>query len=204
LIVALYILIQTVSIGTLPGLATSERPLADVGARILGTPGGAIIAAGALISVTGTLNVIVMVSPRLLFAMAERGQFPAALAATHPRFRTPWVAILISSLVVLVLTLQGSFIGSLTISTLIRLVTYAAVCLSLPILRSRPSAPVATFRAPAGPIVSVAALVLCAWLVSTSATQDLMLTLYATVAGFVLWFLFKARGSAARNLEESD
>ena len=54
---------------------------------------------GQLVSVTGTLNVIVMVGPRLPFAMAERGQLPSVFADLHPRFHTPWVSILVSAVV---------------------------------------------------------------------------------------------------------
>jgi APA family basic amino acid/polyamine antiporter len=192
-IVVFYILIQIVSIGTLPELATSQRPLADAGARFLGPMGGALIAAGALISVSGTLNSIVLVGPRLLFAMAEQGQLPPVFATTHARFRTPWFAILVTSAVELVLTLQGSFISALTISTVIRLIAYAGTCVALPMLRRRSDVPPAGFRAPAGTAVAVAAVALCAWLVSTSSTRDLLVTAAAGAIGLVL-YLVAGRG----------
>src|SRR5207237_2757292 len=44
-----YILIQVVCIGTLPGLDTSTKPLADAGQRFMGTAGAALISAGAMI-----------------------------------------------------------------------------------------------------------------------------------------------------------
>ena len=92
----LYLMIQVVCIGTLPGLANSERPLADAGSRFLGASGASILSVGALISVTGTLNSTMLAGPRILFAMAEQGQLPQTLAATHRRFRTPHIAILTS------------------------------------------------------------------------------------------------------------
>src|SRR5881628_3410788 len=45
-----YILIQVVCIGTLPELAKSTKPLADAGQRFMGTAGGVLISAGAMIS----------------------------------------------------------------------------------------------------------------------------------------------------------
>jgi APA family basic amino acid/polyamine antiporter len=193
-VVVLYLLIQFVSIGTLPTLADSTRPLADAAAGFMGPIGGTIITAGALISITGTLNVITMVSPRLPFAMAEKGQLPRIFAATHPRYHTPWVSILVSAAVMLVLTLQGSFISSLTISTVIRLVTYAATCAALPVLRKRAGEDIGAFRAPAGIVVAVAAIALCAWLLSTALSQ-LRLTAIAAVIGLVLYFVFRGRGA---------
>lgn len=161
-----YFLIQFVAIGTLPGLADSSRPLADAGRKFLGPAGGAIISAGALVSILGNLNVILLVASRLPFAMAERGELPRFLAATHPRFRTPHFAVLLTGTVVLILTLSGTFVYAATISVIARLLSYSATCAALPVLRRKATAPQAHFRAPAGLVVSLAALLLAAWLLS--------------------------------------
>ena len=70
-VVLTYVLVQTVCIGTLPELASSERPIADASLRFLGAPGASLVAAGALVSMGGTLNALMFATPRLLFAMAE-------------------------------------------------------------------------------------------------------------------------------------
>ena len=136
----LYVAIQAVCVGTLPELATSQRPLADVGGRLFGSPGAALVSFGALISVMGTMNAIMLAAPRLLFAMAEQQQLPRLFSATHRRFRTPHVSIGVSAAGMLVLTLSGSFASAATLSTIIRLTTYAATCVALIVLR-RKSAP---------------------------------------------------------------
>src|SRR5438477_3539613 len=64
-----YILIQVVCIGTLPGLGNSTKPLADAGSRLMGTLGGAIISAGAIISVAGNRNISVLPASRVRFAI---------------------------------------------------------------------------------------------------------------------------------------
>src|SRR5437870_1710510 len=81
-----YILIQVVCIATLPGLGTSTKPLADAGQRFMGTAGAALISAGAMISIAGNLNVLVLSGSRIPFAFAEREQLPAFLAQVHRRF----------------------------------------------------------------------------------------------------------------------
>src|SRR2546422_6158746 len=73
----LYILIQIVCVGTLPELAQSQKPLADAGTRFMGTAGGAIISAGAIISITGHLNILVLSGSRIPFSVAEQQQFPS-------------------------------------------------------------------------------------------------------------------------------
>ena len=80
----LYIMIQVVCVGTLPGLENSQKPLADAGSQFLGAAGGAIISAGAIISITGNLNILLLSGSRLPFAMAEQKQLPAFVGShTH-------------------------------------------------------------------------------------------------------------------------
>ncbi|MFO1009755.1 MAG: APC family permease [Planctomycetota bacterium] len=165
----LYLLVQCVSVGTLPELATSARPLADAAERFLGPTGGALIAVGALVSITGTLNGITLATPRMLFALGEQGELPRAFAATHPRFHTPHVAILATTAAVLALSLSGSFLGAVSMSTLARLVTYAATCAAVPVLRRRAGADGAVFRVPGGTVTAVLALAAIAWLLTSVA-----------------------------------
>jgi amino acid transporter len=195
-VVLLYLLIQVVCIGTLPELASSERPLVDASRQFFGATGASLISVGALFSVTGTLNSSMLSGPRILFAMAEQEQLPKFLAATHQRFRTPHIAILISAVVVLVLTLQGTFMSALTISTVIRLLAYIATCFALPVLRFRTNVPMPRFIAPAGIAVAVAATVLSVWLLSFSPLKDLC------IAGLAAWLglpLFFSRGKFGKS-----
>jgi amino acid transporter len=193
IVVVLYVSIQAVCIGTLPELASSQRPLADVGGRLFGMAGSAVISLGALVSVMGTMNAIMLAAPRLLFAMAEQGQLPPIVSATHRRFHTPHVAILVSAVCMLILALSGTFASAATLSTIFRLTTYAATCAALPVLRRKSADERAPFAVPAGGVVSVVALILIAWLFSSSSWRE---TLQATVAGAVgllLYALLAAR-----------
>ena len=72
--------------------------------------------------------------------MAEQRQLPRVLAATHARFHTPHIAIVASAACMLALTLSGSFLTAVAISTLTRLLAYAATCAALPVLRRRDDA----------------------------------------------------------------
>ena len=186
----LYLMIQIVCIGTLPGLADSERPLVDASSHFLGGAGASILSVGALISVTGTLNSIVLAGPRVLFAMAEWGQLPRSLATTHQRFRTPHIAIVISAAVMLLLTMQGTFMSAVTISTVIRLLAYIATCISLPVLRFRNDAPLTRFSAPGGVTVAVAATTLSVWLLSNSPSNDARAAGLAAALGLIIFFFW--------------
>src|SRR5215207_1312030 len=190
-IVALfYISIQAVCVGTLPGLAASQRPIADAGAVFLGAAGASLIVAGAVVSIVGNLNAGVLTTSRLPFAMSENGELPAALSNTHPRFRTPHFSILLTSALLLALTLSSSVLYALTLSTIARLLAYAATCLALPVLRRRTAAPPPLFRVPFGVGVAVAALLLCVWLLSQSTGREARDAAIAVAAGFVVYFIF--------------
>jgi amino acid transporter len=192
-VVILYTLIQVVAIGTLPTLATSQRPIADASARFLGGGAAGFVALGALISIGGTLNSIMFVSPRLLFALATDGHLPRALAAVHSRFRTPHLAILVSAIVMVVPTLSGSFVSLAAISTIIRLLVYAATCAALLKLRRQPNAPPAMFTAPFGRFAAIASLILSAWLLSNTSRSDALTTVIAGAAGLPFFFALAAR-----------
>ena len=195
-VVLLYTLIQAVSIGVVPELGSSERPLADAGRQILGTPGASLISIGALISIMGTMNGAMIAAPRLLFAMAANAQLPRVVSATHVRFHTPHVAIMLSAIVMLAFTLLGTFISALTVSTLIRLITYAATCAALPVLRRKSGQPPPAFVAPAGNWLSVAALALVLWLLSSSSWNEALLVGVAAAIGLLLY------GALARKRSE--
>lgn len=193
-----YILIQIVAIGTLPELANSPKPLADAGQRFLGTAGGALISAGAIISIVGNLNIILLSGSRVPFAVAEQQQLPAFLGKVHRRFFTPHVSIAITATIMLLLTLRSSFVAALAISAIARLVTYAATCLALPVLRARGNVGLPLFRVRGGSIIAIGTLILIAWLLWNTTYDQRWQAAIAAGAGLVIYFgyrIYRARAS---------
>src|SRR5258708_4985121 len=186
-----YVLIQVVCIGTLPELAGSQKPLADAGQRFIGTAGGAIISAGAIISIAGNLNIVLLSGSRVPFAIAEQKQLPSIFGAIHPRFFTPHIAILVTAGVMLDLTLRSSFVAALTISAIARLVTYAVTCAALPVLRRRADVPAPAFKVRGGPIIAVAALILAVWLLANSTTREKVTAVIAAGVGMVIYLAYQ-------------
>src|SRR5207247_9850422 len=89
--------------------AASTAPAADVMRALLGPAGGTLIAAGITASTFGFLNLVILVTPRVLQAMAADGAFLPRLAALHPVDRPPALAILVQAGPARVLTLSGTF-----------------------------------------------------------------------------------------------
>jgi APA family basic amino acid/polyamine antiporter len=128
------------------------------------------------------------VAPRLPFAMAERRELPAFIAATHPRFHTPHIAIVLTAALILILTLSGTFVYTATVSVIARLLCYAATCAALPALRRRNDLPGALFVAPAGVAVSILSLALVAWLLSSSTAGQARDAAVAAAIGLVVYW----------------
>ncbi len=202
LIAVLFILIQIVAIGTLPGLAASERPLADAAGNFLGSFGASFIIIGALISVLGNLNGGFLTTSRIPFAMAEQKELPQILAETHPRFKTPYISIVLTSLVIFVFTIYTSFASALTIATITRLLVYASTCASLPVFRSRKDAPPAKYSAPFGIVAAILSMLLIVWLLTRVdyRKEGLVMIIMAAI-GMIIYFAYRLLGK--RNSESS-
>ena len=187
----LYISIQIVCIGTLPGLATSQRPLADASNLFLGRVGGAIISAGVIVSIIGNLNVLILAGSRLPFAMSEGGDLPRVFSVTHNRFRTPHVAILVTTAVMLALTLWSTFSKQVSLSVIARLLSYSVTCAALLVFRRNRNVRPAMFKTPAGVAVSVIALALAAWLLSNSTWLDARDSAIAAAIGLLIYLGYR-------------
>jgi APA family basic amino acid/polyamine antiporter len=90
-------------------LAASTAPAAEVMQALLGPAGGKVIAAGIALSTFGFLNLVILVTPRVLQAMAADGLFFRHLAVLHPAHHTPTLAIIALGVCAVMLTLTGTF-----------------------------------------------------------------------------------------------
>jgi amino acid transporter len=192
----IYALIQYVVVGTLPNAAHSDRPLADVARLALGHFGAGLVAVGALISVYGYLSAKILSMPRVTLALAEQGDFPRAFAAVHPRFKTPYVSLLVFAAVIWGFALMGEFKWNVTLSAIARLFYYAVGCAALPVLRrKRPEG--AMFRLPGGTLFAVLGIAICLVLIS-QVDFGQSLILIATIAMALANWAVVARGKAVR------
>jgi amino acid transporter len=191
----LYVLIQIVALGTLPGLASDPTPLASAAARFLGPAGAAFLTVGAMLSTLGSESALVLVTPRILYAFARAGQLPAPLARIHPRFLTPHVAIMVFAVMAWAAAAASSFAALVAVSAIARLIFSAATCLAIPVLRRR--MPRGSFRVPGGAAVPIAAAALSLWLLSALTRDQALAGGIALVVGLALYGLFGRRAAPA-------
>ena len=97
IIIVTYLAINAAYLYALPlaDLAASRAVAVDAVTRVAGAGGAAVIAALVMLSTFGGLNAGLMTGPRVYYAMAEDGLFFRRVAAVHPRFGTPHVAVVL-------------------------------------------------------------------------------------------------------------
>jgi amino acid transporter len=178
------VLLVLVCFWLVPDLARAKRPLADAAAVLVGPAGAVAMALAAAVSCAGNATVSMIVSPRVLYALAEQGDVPRICSAVHPARRTPAIAIVTYAVLVWALTLTGTFVYLATFSAMTRLLTYASTCGALIALRRRDGpAPVSV---PAGPFLAALALGSTAAALATTTGSALRDLAIALTLGFVL------------------
>lgn len=180
-------------LGVLDAPAANDRPFAEAGRSLYGAIGATAVSAGALVVIVGTLLVIIVSMPRMLLALAENGQVPARLGAIHARWRTPHVAIFISSIAAFGFAMLSDLLTALTISTAARIVAYVLSCVALIRLSRRADAPAAGFNAPARIPLAILTIVIFTGVMLLGAQKELVPLLAFTAFGFVLFLLMRRR-----------
>jgi len=103
----------------------------------------------AMVTNLSLLNATVLTSTRMPSTMAEDGYLPPALAARHPRYGTPWIAI-IASCILYALLAQKTMVQLLTVYAWLRIgVTILTVLASWRYAKAQPDLP-RPFRIPWG------------------------------------------------------
>jgi amino acid transporter len=187
-IAVLYIAVQIVTQGVLgASLATSKTPVADAGGAAFGPWGRTLILVGSTVSMFGYVSGMTLAVPRMLYAFARDGFLPRSVAAVHPRFRTPYRAIVIQAVLVVLLAASRSFEWLAYVANGAVLLVYATCCLATLALRRRDvRAGGVPFRLPAAAIVPWLALaVIIALLATLQQNEWLAVLSLVAVAAFV-------------------
>jgi amino acid transporter len=185
-VMAIYLLVQFTVVGTLSRAAQSSTPIASALGQVLGPAGSVIGSLGVVVSVYAWLMGFAMMTPRILYAMAQRGELPAFAGSVHSRFRTPHAAIVLNSIAGLAFALFSSFAQAATLAAIARLGIFALVSAALIVFRSR-TAEAPGFRVPYGRLVAAAGIVFSLWLIATRSFAQLWVLVAIIAAGTALW-----------------
>ncbi len=182
-----YAAVLLVCMGVLDQPAANDRPLAEAGRQLFGPAGAVAVSAGALAVIVGTILVITISMPRMLLALSEQEQLPRWLGAVHPRWRTPHVAIVISSVLGFGFAMMSDLLTALTIATAARLTGYVLCCISLWRMSGRPDAPQPRFSLPFRGPIALSTAVLFTGVLALGATKELPPLAAVLAVGLVLW-----------------
>jgi APA family basic amino acid/polyamine antiporter len=102
-VVLLYLGLNLLYLYALPvqqivALAARDAPIANAAAdQLLGPTAASLIGGLAVLILLSSLSAMTVAGPRVYYAMARDGVFFRGLANVHPRFHTPWIAIILQT-----------------------------------------------------------------------------------------------------------
>ncbi|MFN8573385.1 MAG: amino acid permease [Gemmatimonadaceae bacterium] len=153
-VIAIYLLtnVAYLTMLSVDQMRTSKLVAADVAELLMGRPGVVFVSATVMLSTFGTLGTVLLTSPRVLFAMAGDGLLFNKVAAVHPKYQTPYVAIILVAILGLVFVLMNTFEKLADTFVIAMLPFYAGGVGAIYRLRARPGY-VPKFRALGYPVV---------------------------------------------------
>jgi amino acid transporter len=173
-------------------LMHSSAPLLEVvKASHLGIP-PRLFAFIALVAVANGALLTMIMSSRLAYGMSRQGLLPHALSKVLPERRTPWVAIVATTVVAIILTLTGSLATLAETVVLLLLFVFISTNLAVLILR-RDHVEADHFRVPTW--VPVLAIVSCLILLTQQSAETWLRAGVLILVGVALYFLARVDGT---------
>ena len=112
-LIGIYVMtnVAYIYVNSVANIADPRTPLvaADTMLALFGRTGVVLVSVFVMISSFSSLNGSMLASPRVFFAMADDGLFFESIAKVHPRFKTPYVAILLAAVLGIALVMSRSF-----------------------------------------------------------------------------------------------
>lgn len=203
-VVLIYVTVNAVYLRALglDGLASTTTPASRAADIMFGALGDRFVTAAIAISTFGFLDLGILAPTRVYYAMAADGVFLRSLATLHPRYRTPWVAILIQSTWSCVLALTGRYEQLLNYVVFADWIFFGLTVATLFVFRR--THPVAsrqagTFRTPGYPLIPLAFSTIAAavvlsvvWADPTSSARGAILL----ALGIPVFYWFRSRTRA--------
>jgi len=199
LVLVIYLAANVAYLAVMPieEMRHSKLVAADVAQRVLGSGGAVFVSVTVMLSTFGTLNAVLLTSPRVFFAMAEDKLFFPVFAKVHPTRGTPWIAIALVAALGAAFVLVGTFESLADAFVTAFLPFYALAVASIFRLRGRPGySP--SFRVPLYPFVPALFVLSVLFLLGNAIVQpeSRMSTLWVlgvVAAGAPVYYLFLRR-----------
>ncbi len=157
-VIAAYVLVSGVFLYLVPldSVTNDQTFVAQAGAILYGPTGGNLLAGAVVICVAGSLAALIMLCPRVYYAMARDGVFLHSVAQLHPRFGTPVRAIAIQGVMASLLVALGAFDQILGYFLFAAVLFIGLTVTTLFVFRKRDSGTTVTVRTPGYPLTPLA------------------------------------------------
>jgi APA family basic amino acid/polyamine antiporter len=204
--IAIYLLVNAALLHILPmdRLGASQMPAADAALAIFGPRGKQVILIVSIIAAVSTINAILLMMPRILFAMSRDGLLPRRVASVNLG-GTPTAALLLGTLAGVALILSGGFETLIAISSVLFVVVYLSGFCALFALRIRePNLP-RPFKLWGYPWTNLSVLLVsAAFLVATVVgdLKDALFTLTLLAVSYPAYLFLRARKKPPANAGE--
>ena len=202
-----YGLINTVTQGVLGAgiIKFKDAPLAAVAYEIIGPAGTTALLVAAVISCFANCTGDLLATPRLLFAGAKDGLFPKPLAKVHPKFATPYVAVITYGIMIFGFAVFGGFDELAVLASCSMLLIYLGVVLSMMKLRlKKNSGDEKTFKVPGGYVIPVIAIAAIIWLLVNLERIKQLSTLAFIAIICIIYFVMKLVQNKKLTAESTD
>ncbi|HEY4900222.1 MAG TPA: amino acid permease [Terriglobales bacterium] len=159
-VVAAYILVSGVFLYIVPlgSVANDQTFVAQAGAILFGRTGANLLAGAVIICVLGSLAALLMLCPRVYYAMARDGVFLHSVAELHPVFGTPMRAIGIQGIMASLLVALGAFDQIIAYFIFVAVLFIGLTVSTVFVFRRRERGGVPTIRTPGYPFTPLAFL----------------------------------------------
>lgn len=171
-------------------LSGSDAPLAAVASSALGDRASDATSLIALLSTFNTMLLMLVAASRLVYGMATSGSLPALLGSVHRGSRTPVAAIIFCTACALAIAVFGDLGFVAQTANFAIVLGFAAVNVSLFVLRFRQPDTERPFRVPLAigraPVLPVVALAGALFMIANLDWEAILLGLGLVVAGSVV------------------
>jgi amino acid transporter len=203
-----YLTTNIVLFGVRPweSLAGDKAPLAIATNAVLSsTPtlaliGGIIVGGGALVSVAGSDESGMIGTSRLGYALAADGLFPRVFAKIHPKFKTPYLGIMIQAVTALVAAIIGNLTMLIATSVFFMAVAYVATSASIFSLHGKAQA--GHFHLKGGGLIPILGVVFSLYLITQCTIAQIMLGLALLLAGLPIYIIYSPKKEIAELKEK--
>ncbi|HVO85558.1 MAG TPA: amino acid permease [Candidatus Eisenbacteria bacterium] len=153
--------------------------------------GGLIVGVGALISVTGSDESGMIGTSRLGYALAADGLFPRIFAKIHPKYKTPYLGIIVQAITALIAALIGNLNTLIATSVFFLAIAYVATCASTYTLKRKGLKAQFTLRG--GMILPILGIIFSVYLITQCTLLQIGLGLILLVAGIPMYIKYSPK-----------